>query len=56
MTALPDFRSSSKPDDYVKWVRFKLSVIVSLYKHYFARPTVGGRIDAFAITPFCRQQ
>jgi hypothetical protein len=48
---LPDFRSVSKPEDYAKWVKFKLSVVAHFYKHYSTKPVIGAPIDTFVLVP-----
>ena len=51
MTQLPEFRHLTRPDDYAKWVQFKLGVIAAFYKRYCTTSIIGGPVDAFAITP-----
>lgn len=50
LLSAPDFGVPKTPDEYVRWVEFKMKVIANFYESFCQVSIIGGPIDAFWIT------
>lgn len=50
LLAAPDFSVPRTPNEYARWVEFKMGVIAQFYERFCRVSIIGGPVDAFAIT------
>lgn len=50
LLAAPDFGVPHTPNEYAKWVEFKMDVIAQFYERFCQVSIIGGPVDAFFIT------
>jgi hypothetical protein len=50
LLAAPDFGVPHTPNEYARWVEFKMDVIAQFYERFCQVSIIGGPVDAFFIT------